>query len=426
MTTRKAFSLVLFGGGARSAFLIIQGFVIARYLGVDSYGVFSIALAYIATVFGLIDFRISEAVIKFVADFKRKGQENELFTLSFLFLLIEGLKGLIAAAVILTITKVVTEEIYAAPELLDIILALSLYNFFMTLNPTLTAFLRLGAHYKAIAYYDFLFGLTSLLLNGGVVIATGSIEYLVISYALTGFIGGTSKCILVWWVHNVPNAFRVLTELRDWRALQIPWKKISSFCLDINLMSSARLITKNIDVLLLGKFVDAEDVGVYSLAKKVKGLFAYVTDPLLIIIYPEYAKEVAAGNLKKLRKNFWKVSRVSILAVAFLSIVIGLLSIWVLPTVFGEGYADSVYVLWIFVFEVLFSVGLFSIYHLFLSFGESRALIKSALINLLISVMLLPVLIYTHGIYGAAAGCVIAVMVSHIYLLRKQRSIWND
>ena len=168
----KNLATVFTGGFCRSVFLIIQGFVIAKYLGPKSYGIFSLAMSYITLVYGIVDLKISESVIKFLSDFKEKGEKEPIYVLSIAFLGIEVLKVLAAAIIILVTGWIASHYIYRLPGLFKIILVLSLSNLFLGINPTTTAFLRLGGYYRLIAIYDFSFGLFSLLTIGAVVIVT--------------------------------------------------------------------------------------------------------------------------------------------------------------------------------------------------------------------------------------------------------------
>jgi O-antigen/teichoic acid export membrane protein len=415
---KKNLSIVFIGGFSRSVFLIIQGFLLAKFLGARSYGIFSLAFSYVALVFGFIDFKIAEAVIKFVSELKLKNEKEPIYIVSLFFVAVEIAKGLVSSLLILLTSWLAAAYIYKKPYLFGFILVLSLSNLFLSVNPTVSAYLRLGGHFKLIAWYDFFFGLFSLLAIGLVAYLKRSLWPVVIAQAAVGLVGGIAKNLTFAWAFRAQLKFKeIFRAARNWRSFSLPWKRIVHFALYLNITSTFRYFTKNLDVLILGKFVSLEGVGAYSLARRIGNLFGFFTDPLLIVIYPEMAKAWAARQFGKVKSLFKKITYASASLTLLFYSFLGFSSTWLIPKLFGKDFSKSVTVLWLFMPGVIFAVGFFAIYHLMLTIGATKVVFWSSLIQMLTMVALVPLMSYLWKENGAALAMSVATILSHLYSL---------
>lgn len=415
---KKNLSIVFIGGFSRSVFGIIQGFLIAKFLGAKSYGIFSLSLSYVALVFGFIDFKIAEAVIKFISEFRPKQETDKINVISIFFVAAELIKGFVSSIIIIGTSWWAANTIYGKPFLFRYILILSLSSLFLAVNPTLTAFLRLGSHYKLISWYDFLLGFFSLIFIGTIVYTKRSIWSVAIAYALIGFVGLISKSAIFYWAFRKRLHFKkIMQSIKNWKALSIPWKRIIHFSLYLNLTSTFRYITKNIDVLILGKFVSLEGVGAYSLARRIGNLFSFVTDPLLIVIYPEMARMWAENQIDKLKRFIKKITIASGAIVLVGYVILGFSATCFIPKLFGRDFTKSASVLWLCMPGVVISVGLFWLYHLLLTLGAMKVFFWSSLIQMISMILLVPLLSYYWQENGAALAMSIALIIYHLYSL---------
>lgn len=406
------------GGFSRSAFLIIQSFLLAKFLGAKSYGIYALAFSYVALVYGLIDFKISEAVIKFVSELRLKKEKEPIYIVSIFFVLVELAKGLVSFILILLTSWLAAAHIYHKPFLFGYILVLSLSNLFISTNPTVSAYLRLDGHFKLIAWYDFFFGLTSLLVIGLVAFLKRSLWPVVIAQTAVGLTGGIAKNLTFLWAFRAKLKLgEILCAAKKWRSYSLPWKRIAHFALYLNVTSTFRYLTKNLDVLILGKFVPLEGVGAYSLARRIGNLFAYFTDPLLIVIYPEMAKMWAEGKIQKLVRFFKRITLLSSSVVCISYVGLGFSASWVIPQFFGYDFKKASVVLWLFLPGVIIAVGFFSLYHLILTIGATRLLFVSSLINVLTMLILVPLFVVIWQENGAALGVSLATIANHLYAL---------
>jgi len=406
----------------RSACILVQGLVVAKFLGAAAFGIFSIASSFIALVFGIFDFKIAESVIKFIPELERERSDGAVRVATFVFLTAEGCKGLLAFLVVVIGGYFLANDFYRQPILFGTMSILAIGHLFAMLNPTLTAYLRLSGWFKIIAVYDLAYGAVFFLGTTVVVYATHSLQSLVWAYAVAGVVGGLTKtliCLVVLKPRIDPR--QTWHMIRNWHAHGIEWKKIVLFSFDINLSATFRYIARNLDILLLGKLAPAGMVGSYSLAKKIGNLFAYLTDPVPIVIYPEMTRRWAEGKIHQVVRIFKKTTIFSVLGCAAFYMMAASTADWIVPFVFGAGYTQIGLLLWFFFPGALFTSGFFLIYHLVMTMGKSRLILYSSIINFAGIIFLVPVLTLLFSSSGAAIAVSMATVLSYAYVIVKIR-----
>ncbi|MCA9565792.1 MAG: oligosaccharide flippase family protein, partial [Myxococcales bacterium] len=75
---------------------LLRGGITARYLGIDTYGELGLVIAFVTVVNGLLDFRVWEAVIKFISEYLGKGQTRQASAIFGLCLALDVATGLLA------------------------------------------------------------------------------------------------------------------------------------------------------------------------------------------------------------------------------------------------------------------------------------------------------------------------------------------
>ncbi|MEA2050779.1 MAG: DUF2779 domain-containing protein [Campylobacterota bacterium] len=90
--------------------------------------------------------------------------------------------------------------------------------------------------------------------------------------------------------------------------------KIFSFIVYNNFDVAVRMVSRQLDIVVLGKLYGAEVVGIYRIAKEIAGIIAKLTDPIYQAIYPEFAKLLANGKKLEAKQVAIKISKYAGLA----------------------------------------------------------------------------------------------------------------
>jgi O-antigen/teichoic acid export membrane protein len=217
-----------------------------------------------------------------------------------------------------------------------------------------------------------------------------------------------------------------VSAARLWKTAAVAWKDIIRFSFYLNVTSTFRYLTKNLDVLILGKIVPLESVGAYGLARRISNLFAYFTDPLLIVIYPEMVRDWAARQFGKVKKLFVTVSAAATAAITVLYLILCFSAPVFIPKIFGKDFSRSEILLWLFFPAAIFSVGFFMLYHLLLTMNATRELFWASLIQLIAMIVLVPLLTLTLKEMGTAVAMSTAIVLSYLYSLAVARRYFRS
>lgn len=389
--------------------------VLARVLGPEGYGIYAYAFALISLLAIPAQFGLPNLVIRETA----KAQANEDWGLMRgIWHWATGMAGAISLALALIAGGLawVFADRFSEAQLATIAWGLLLVPF-MALTAVLGAAVRGLSHVIAGQFSENL--LRPLLLVVfllGLLVLSGTIE--TPSSAMMMHAAAAAFGLIVGWhilrrlmplaAKGVPN-FRY--DTRIWVKAAFPLAAVSSI----------HILNRTTDMLIIGIFLPAEDVGYFRVAVQVALVIAFASEALNFVIGPQFAKSFASNNPQR-SKN---IVRFSIIISASFSIIVGLLVIFnsniIIATLFGEEYGKGATIL-----EIL-SVGQivtssFGVCGLLLSIaGHERVvaqtLIFSVVINIVFNILLIP----TYGTAGAALSTVLASIFWVIILLNLTR-----
>lgn len=102
------------------------------------------------------------------------------------------------------------------------------------------------------------------------------------------------------------------------------------------------IITKKLDVLILGYFRNPTEVGYYKLAKSLTGVVGYLVKPLQSVTYPELARLGGLGNGKALGQKVRRLALQVGLPLGLAVLAIAPFVPWILPLLVGSSYRVAV------------------------------------------------------------------------------------
>lgn len=100
----------------------------------------------------------------------------------------------------------------------------------------------------------------------------------------------------------------------------------------------------NIDIFLIGYFLDLKTLGIYTLAKSWSWLiFGMVTSPMTEILYPAFQK--FGGDIKRIRENFLEVEKRMFFITVPIFLIISMNAINLIHLIFPSKWAETAVVL---------------------------------------------------------------------------------
>jgi O-antigen/teichoic acid export membrane protein len=382
----------------------------ARALSPDDFGLLMLVQVYILVISQLISFRTWQPLIKYGSDALANGNKGEFsaaLRTAFIVDITTAVVGFfIAWGGSFPIGYLLSWE-QATYELVAVYCFVILFN----VSGHGTAILRIFDRFDLVATHQFTFQLIRFI---AIVICWQQ------GFGLLAFVNA--------WVLSEVLSYLLLIVL-GWIELRKRniglfdqgkfnnFKSFLEFLVSNNLDSSIRMISRQLDVLLVGLFLGQAQAGIYRLAIQLSGFATRFTDPLYNILLPEFSKLVSAQNYSALSSL---MKRVTFLAAALFVLGYLLISLFGEPVIgllFGESYRGVFNVLLIY----LLAIGLATVFITIVPFlhahGMARTCLKAQTYSTVLYCLALVPLVYFGGLYGAA----IAYVLYHIFWFK---AIW--
>lgn len=215
----------------------------------------------------------------------------------------------------------------------------------------------------------------------------------------------------------------------QWRLPGI-WRERGSFDIGRLLRTSMPLLLVNsmtlmlgwTDVLVLGMWRDAAEVGIYGIAMRVALLTAFILSAINVVVAPQFAALHAEGNTAALRRLAQQSAFWTLVAAAPAILVLMLVPDLILQ-IFGPQFADGAWTLRILALGQLINVATGSAGVLLVMTGHEKLMrnivAASAALNLLGALALVP----RYGAIGAATStaCSLAFMKIVLWLMVRKK-----
>ena len=382
----------------------LQKPMMARYLGPDGLGLFSMVImisGIIVLIFGL---GINSAVIKYVAEYKSdKRKLNAVFSSAFITVAIFG----VVTSVVLFVFSDKLADIFDMPSLSYL---LKVYAFVLPFSLMYGVILGFLNGLREMKYYSlfntlnnimiFLFIFTFLFLGFGVVGAViGDMLALIVVMVVAGI-------VMKKFVH-----FTICDYKRN-------TKPLISFGSRIMLGNTINEVNNQMDIIMIGYFLTVGDVGLYAVAISLARFFWRVPQSIQTITYPATTEYWAKGNYEALNKMVDKSMKYSACILLPIGLAVGFFANDIITLIFGGNFIYAVLPLQILLIGTVIRgiiaqpIGgsLPGIGRPDLSFKISAFV---AMINIPLNVLFIPL----FGISGAALATTISLIVGSIILL---------
>lgn len=380
--------------------------VIARGLGPEVYGLFSLGLIVISVFSAIASFGLVEGVLRYASFYRGKRQNAKISAIMKGVVAITILTSIVSTVVLFIIAPFIAETIFKEPQLSYYLRILAL-----SIPPAVLAGVYLSAlrAFERVKTFSFLVNVfhnaIKLFLLVFFLFIMSKTNAILFSYSLS-FVG---LFVVAYIVYKV-TIYRTIAKDRELEkdkrreliltTLSFSWPLIFTSLLAVLFFWT--------DSFFLGYYLDAVDVGVYNAAVTLAGLFTIAQDLFMQLFLPLISKELARkreGVIQELSKQIFKW-------IVIINVPL-LISLVILPGpiinfFFGAAYLGAASSLRVLAIGALFSsftslsIGLINMK------GKTKSVLMTfvifTLLNALFDVMLVPV----YGLQGAAIATTIA------------------
>lgn len=394
---------------------VLGGLILIRLLRANEYGLLSVAVVAPGILALFSDFGINDAVTKYMAEFKYKGEIDNVKR--FLYSGFVFKTALSVALMFLcymvadTFATVALGKPYVAPLIRAaslLIPAWMLYNFsgsvlvgfdatrsyavLMILNEILGAFLP-------IMFVVYGMGVSGALLG------------MAVAYMIAGVVGILVYVFMVARMRRDPNpSVDHKGALRKMFAFGIP-------------IAAAGFIGTGVESFyqfMISAFSDPSDIGNYTIANRVFSLLPYLAFPISTILFPMFSKINAEKEPSVLRKIYdYSVKYSSFLILPAIALLIVLARPLTLSLFTAEYQPSWIYLTFLAISWLGYGLGGSHLWRLLSAQGQTKLTAKLDLLTAIIGVCLSLVLIPLYGILGLILIFIVVGWPSYIIAVKK-------
>ena len=401
--------------------VLVETIILARYLEPEELGVLLLVIAFPEAVQQLLDFRIKDAMTKYLSEFLAHDRPAHAVALVKMLWLIDMAVGALALLIVLAAAGVAEALFIDDPDASHLIRIYAIGMFFACLDSAAGSVLRVMDRF-GLAFAAGATGIAGrLALIVLVVSVGGGLEGLVWARVggevfLAALQGAASFAVLLPLLRRQRSApVSLLGERR---------REIRSFLFHTNLTGVARMAATKLDTLLVGALATPAIVSFYKLGAQFGRAPALVTDALHVALYPSFARDFAKGRMDQIRATA-RTSSILIAAVMAPVLVLGgLFGDTLIVALAGESFREAGTPMFLCLVGITPFVVFFWVPPLLLTTGHSGVLLRTVMIGVAVQltalVLLVPGLDATGAALAFAIGNTLAVALSGAFVRRER------
>jgi len=390
---------------------------VARMLGAEALGIYALGMTVVGLAGVVAAAGLPQAATRFVAAYSATGDFRRLgrFLWSAMTVLLAA--NLIGGVCVMLLKSWIADRFYHTPALA------SYMHFFAIIMVTgaLTGFLgQVLAGYKDVARRTII---TSFI--GQSLTMAATIVLLTLGYGFRGYLIAQifSAMAVVFLLSR--TAWNLTPPPARPLALGLPLleREVFSFSVVLFAIQILEYLSAQTDKVMLGVFLNAREVGVYSIATALVAFVAIFLQSLNQIFAPTIAELHASGQNDLLRNLYRTLTKWVFGFTMPLAFVIMIFS-RPLMEIFGREFGEGWSVLAIATLGQLVNCGVGSVGQLLLMSGEQKKMVRAQAIAVPIGLVINWILIPKLGLMGAAvAAAVTNILLNLLWLREVQKTL---
>lgn len=368
MNLKKVFKNagILAGGDVIAALLGFISFgILARSLGVNSLGLFSVIITYVTLVDKFVNFQSWQALIKYCDN--KKNDKSKFDALLSFGLFIDIFSAVLAFFISIILCEFIASFFKWNQETLNLIKVYSLVILF-NIEGTPTAIFRISNKFIFFS-------------NKAVITSTLKLLFFILcwlcSFKIQHYVYSTMVAQIIGYFFFFFKAISY-ANLRPWKyflkkniiTIRNENPKFLSFLLISNIQSTLKLTTSLIDVLLVSKFLGNSVVGLLQLTKQFSKIFKQISSPLYKSIYPELTSLWNSNKFKEFNNLIFRSTKIMTLFSICVYIIFVLSGKYAIVYYVGEDFVRGYYLMLYYFVGVLIFASTFSFTPAFLAMNK--------------------------------------------------------
>jgi O-antigen/teichoic acid export membrane protein len=320
-------------------FAFIKTIAITRILGVELFGTYALAIAFIITTQEFLRLNISMGLIRYGAIFSSEGRPDKIVSIIKFSLGLSTLSAIISILVLSIITIFSYSTFIKVPDLTVYIIAFAFANSLNFIDAISKASLKLFYKFKVNSIIQMIMDT----IETGIVIGTlfvygANIEAFFTAVIVARILNSLTCNFAAYRELSIalkPHLKSKISLIKDQQ------KDFFSYIFGNSLSSSLKVFMNQGDVLLLGNMTSTTAVGIYSAAKKLAYSVLTLTDPLASAIFPQLSHLIASKDHAKIKVMVKKITVIMLIPSLIVLITCFFLKAFFIELLFGTDFLGA-------------------------------------------------------------------------------------
>ncbi len=309
-------------------------FLLTASFGAQGYGKYVIVLSFIAIVSSFFDLRSSEIIVRYFSKYKDEEKYDKAIGIFWYGIILSFIVGCLVVLVVYLLANLASQGLYNSTDLnsLFIVYAFSPLSAFLT--PISFAFFQIYGVVKFIAVYELIYSLLKLFV---VYFFGDSLASILIGFVLIGFV--LSLGVFYFSLKYIKNDI-LNFSIKNIRLILN--KDLFNFSFHSFFSLTIKGIGREIDKILIAKFLSIETVGIYRLAQQITGVLNILSSPVGTIIYPKLVNLWNSGNIDGYKSLLLKIVFIMFIVTLIPAIFVYILDDNLIMYFWGEEFKESI------------------------------------------------------------------------------------
>lgn len=378
--------------------------LLARWLGVDGYGLYVLAVSAGLLFAGVSLLGLDRAMIRYIAIMARREDRVGLVGTIQIGLVFSTIAGVVLGVVLYLAAEPVAVGLFDEPDLVPLLRLMALVVPFLTVSSVLVGIAQGFKRMEYSALAENVIQTIVRLALLALLVALGRLDVVValIIFGLADVAATVALIILLRkdWLRKNPEPITQKPR-RDTR-------EVLAFAFPLWLSGLLRRLRRNIEAILLGTFSVISSVGIYAVVKKINlvGHVSYLA--ILGGVRPTLAALHDSGERESLDAVYTTATRWTLLVNLPFFLIIVMFPAELLG-IFGEDFRAGATALVVLAFAELINAATGVCQSMIDMTGHTKVKLLNSLIWVVLAVTFSALLIPEHGVLGAAISTLIAV-----------------
>lgn len=392
---------------------VAQAVLVARWLGPERYGLAALVIAYPSVWVDLLGAKAKEAAVRYLGEFQARGESDRARAICKLSYASDVASAVLSLAIVLATLRW-GSALWPGEGTSWLVAVYALGLVPHALVGTSRAALSVLGRFDVLAALD-------VLLSAGRVALV--IWLILLGYDVAGLVIGTAVGLAVnGLVYGLVGHAAIR---RSWGGawtsaglapVRERWKEFAGFLVHNNVYVALGTVLDHADVLLLGWFRPAAEVGGYKLAKNVAGLLTFLRGPLQTVAYVELSGLSGSGDSRRIRDALVRFGLGIGLPLGALCMTSIVAVPFILPYVVGAAFGSAVGVAQILLVNASWQSAFFWLRFGYMASGRFGSFVMGSAAGSAVLLLTWVLIVNDHGQWGLALATLAVGTVQSLVL----------